>query len=183
VNVREKPKWTDIVTVIVTCVIAFAALYSAWLFQGQLMQSTDFFRTDERAWLSVEVGEKNGKFGVVMKNTGKTPALNILYFASFVGGPRGVLPQISAPNTQELHHFLVAPGDVQTADNFELNYLQAFNLGGDRNYVQGDISYDDIFGKTHHTVYCYWTEPPPVRQPGVFPSSTFTMCGEHNKMD
>jgi hypothetical protein len=61
--------------------------------------------------------------------------------------------------------------------------VQAFNLGGERNYVKEDIVYDDIFGTTHHTVYCYWIEPPPVRQPGIFPPSTFTMCGDHNKVN
>jgi hypothetical protein len=141
-------------------------------------------RLDQRAWVSVDVGERNGIFSVAMKNIGKTPALNAVYFAQFSGGGRGQIPEIKPPDTpRNLLRFLIAPGEARTASDWEGNYLSIFNLGGDRNYVQGDIVYEDIFGNTHHTVYCYWTEPPPIRQPGVFPSSVFTLCGEHNKMD
>jgi len=173
-NIHKIKLWVEIAALAGAFIYA-AIAYEQW--QAQL----GAMKIDQRAWVSVDVSEKIGKFSVSMKNTGKTPALNVIYFAAFSGDKRGVIPEI--PKTEPTLQFLVAPGDTQTASNFEMNYLQAFNLGGDRNYVQGNISYDDIFGKTHHTIYCYWTEPPQVRQPGVFPPSTFVMCGDHNKMD
>jgi hypothetical protein len=152
--------------------------------QHSLDTSIATSRLDQRAWVSIEVGERNGTFSVAMKNTGKTPALNVIYDAQFRGGGRGQIPEVLPPDPQRnLLRFLIPPGEAQTASVYEMNYLHAFNLGGDRNYVQGDIVYDDVFGKTHHTIYCYWTEPPPIRQPGVFPPSVFTICGTHNKMD
>jgi hypothetical protein len=176
----RNPEWVKAAAESVLAFFAFASFICVFI---QLQESHEAMVVDQRAWVSVDVGEKAGKFAVTMKNTGKTPALNVIYFAAFEGGPRGVIPDIPNPKTQKIYHFLVAPGDSRAADDWEVNYLQAFNLGGDRNYVQGDITYDDIFGQTHHTVYCYWTAPPQVRQPGVFPPSTFVICGDHNKMD
>jgi hypothetical protein len=46
---RQKSKWTDIATVVLTVLIAGAAIYSAFIFQAQLDASRKAFRVDQRA--------------------------------------------------------------------------------------------------------------------------------------
>jgi hypothetical protein len=93
---REKSKWTDIGTLVLTCAIAAAAIYSAWVFQGQLTEArkavtltVDSFRMDERAWVEIEpikpvlFSPANQQFSatytcnIFPKNVGKTPALDV----------------------------------------------------------------------------------------------------------
>jgi len=153
----------------------------------------------ERAWLSVSVGEQTGNFAIAMRNTGKSPALNVAYLATFKAGKRGVIPDADLRINPEAptippdapkemldilrkegyikEHaptgFVIAPGDIQIASSYGGKFSQIFSLTGDRTYIQGRITYDDIFGKAHETVFCYWFEQP----------STFVMCNDHNKMN
>ncbi len=69
---RDKSKWTEIATVILTLVIAGAALWSAWIFQGQLKEA---HRTTElaerqleltaRPWIEVTDVRPRGKIGIM----------------------------------------------------------------------------------------------------------------------
>src|ERR1700722_8307168 len=97
---RERPKVTDWVTVGLTVVVAFAAIYSAWLFQGQLTEAriatqlnTESFRIDERAWVEIEsiklirtypgdskIG-KSFRYAIYPKNVGKTVASDVQILA------------------------------------------------------------------------------------------------------
>ncbi len=86
---RYKAKWTESATVILTLLIAIAAFYSAWIFQGQLDETRKVFRIDERAWIEIEpikptlLVPQNAKFpatftcNIYPKNAGKTVARDI----------------------------------------------------------------------------------------------------------
>jgi hypothetical protein len=45
-------------------------------------------RLDQRAWVTVDVGEKTGNFAVSMRNTGRSPAINVTAVTAFGGGKR-----------------------------------------------------------------------------------------------
>jgi len=115
---RHKPKWTEAATVILTLLIAIAAIYSAWIFQGQLNETRTIFRIDERAWIEIEPikvtlflprTEKIGagfQYPIYIRNVGKTVARDIQLRATRQG------PQSS-----------VAMGDSAEALNWEQEKL------------------------------------------------------------
>jgi hypothetical protein len=49
-NERPKSPWTDICMVVLTIVIAVAAIYSAWVFQGQLTEARNATQLAENQW-------------------------------------------------------------------------------------------------------------------------------------
>jgi hypothetical protein len=182
---------------------AIAAQSSVEAMQNQM-------HLDQRAWVSVDVGEKAGNFSVSMHNTGKTPALKVIYLANFTPGKRGIFPdvdlrqnpisQILSPNApKELVDrlkrtgyiketsetgFIIAPNASQIGSDYQGKFLQIFRFEGERIYVQGRITYQDVFGKTHQTIYCYWAElPQNPLPPGIIPPTDFVMCHDHNLMD
>jgi hypothetical protein len=50
---RQKSRWTDVATVILTAIIAAAALYSAWSFSDQLGEMHLQTQLGERAWMGL----------------------------------------------------------------------------------------------------------------------------------
>lgn len=101
---REKSKWTEAANVILTLLIAIAAFWSAWIFQGQLNEARkatdatlESFHTDERAWVEIEpikpilLQPRDNKFGaafkyeIYLKNAGKTAAHDIAVKAESSG--------------------------------------------------------------------------------------------------
>jgi hypothetical protein len=164
-----------------------------------------------RAWLTVNVGEKTGTFAISMHNTGKSPALNVTYVSAFTSGRRGAIPSvdlsrnssspISVPDNAPKEFlerlardgyirghpptgFVIAPDATEVASDYQGKFLQIFRMAGDRAYVQGRVTYDDIFGKSHQTTFCYRAELPQTSlAAGTFPASDFIMCNDHNSMD
>jgi len=157
-------------------------------------------RLDQRAWVTVDVGEKTGNFAVAMKNTGRSPAINVTEVTAFAGGKRVGPPDIDLsqnssspislpPNTPKEFletlkkegyvrdrpptGYVIAPGATQIASDYQGRFTQIFKIEGDRVYVQGRVTYDDVFGSPHETIFCYWFAPP----------SDFVMCNDHNKMN
>lgn len=157
-------------------------------------------RLDQRAWVTVDVGEKTGNFAVTMKNTGKSPAINVTEVTAFGSGKRMGPPDVdlsenssspiplptNAPKelVERLKKegyikdhpptgYVIAPGAVQIASDYQGKFTQIFRIEGDRIYVQGKVTYDDVFGHAHETIFCYWFAPP----------SDFVMCNDHNKMN
>ena len=73
--------------VVLTLMIAAAAIWSAWIFQGQLTQAQKQFEVADRPWISVDVSvfsplayDSNGihmTFKIVPKNIGHSPAQSI----------------------------------------------------------------------------------------------------------
>jgi hypothetical protein len=187
-----------------------AGCWYGWVAWHQWQAQLKAMKVDQRAWVSIYVGEKTGNFSITMNNTGKTPALKVTYTASFQGGKRGIIPDVDVstnssspitPNTppevverlkregyvkdRPLTGYVIAPNSGQEASSYKVRFLQVMAMpGAERGYVQGQITYVDIFGENHKTNFCYWTELPlqPL-PPGVFPPSDFIMCKDHNAMD
>jgi hypothetical protein len=155
---------------------------------------------DQRAWVSVDVGEKTGNFAVTMRNTGRTPAINAAEVTAFSGGtgiappevdfsrnsssplpiPKNLPPDILEKMKREGYirdkpptGYVIAPGDTQIASDYQGKFGQLFKIEGNRAYVQGRVTYDDVFGRSHETIFCFWFAPP----------SDFVMCNDHNKMN
>jgi cell division protein FtsL len=158
---------------------------------------------DERAWITVEVGEKTGNFAVAMRNTGKTPAINATQVAVFSAGKGVIVPEVDLtqnsstpiplppnPSPEVLDYlrkngfirdhpptgYVIAPGDSQIASDYQGKFQQIYRGPDDprdRTYIQGRVTYDDIFGNQHETIYCFWFAAP----------SDFVMCNDHNKMN
>ena len=51
-------------------------------------------RLDQRAWVTVSVGESTGNFAISMRNTGRTRAIKVTYTASFAPGNRMGPPNV-----------------------------------------------------------------------------------------
>jgi hypothetical protein len=157
-------------------------------------------RLDQRAWVTVDVGEKAGNFAVAMKNTGRSPAINVTEVTAFAGGKRMGPPDIDLnqnssspiplpPNAPKEFletlrkegyirdrpptGYVIAPGATQIASDYQGKFTQIFRIDADRVYIQGRVTYDDVFGGPHETTFCYWFAPP----------SDFVMCNDHNKMN
>jgi len=79
--------------------------------------------------------------------------------------------------------FVIAPNETQIASDYQGKFLQLFRMNGERVYVQGRITYADVFGKNYQTLFCYWAELPQAPIVGPAPPSDFVMCNDHNKMD
>lgn len=162
------------------------------------------YRLDQRAWITVEVNEKTGNFAVAMRNTGKTPAVDVTEVTAFTAskrfGPPDVdlsenssspIPILKNASPEILEHlreegfvrdhpptgYVIAPGDTQIGSDYQGKFMQIFGFDTNdprtRAYIQGKVTYDDIFGGHHETTYCYWFAPP----------SDFVMCNDHNKMN
>lgn len=96
---REKPKATDWVTVGLTFLVAVAAFWSAWIFQGQLNEVRRSTRLSVRPWVGLDEGldaiettplqvNAGGTAGLVYtirtKNYSNTPAANVWAMAQLV---------------------------------------------------------------------------------------------------
>jgi hypothetical protein len=92
---REKPKWTDICTALLTLFVAVAAFGSAWIFQEQLTEARKARIAEERAWIDPEsmvLGSalENGlpvKYQIRIVNPGKEPAIGVVWKATPVSVP------------------------------------------------------------------------------------------------
>lgn len=160
-------------------------------------------RLDQRAWVTVDVGEKAGNFSVNMHNTGRTPALNVTYTVGFTPGKLGVIPDVEGdlkksnsstpmPLPKNLPPdmldrlkkegvirerpptgFVIAPDKSEIASYYGTKFSQVIGSDAQRIYIQGRITYDDVFGHKHETFFCYWYAAP----------NAYPMCRDHNKMD
>jgi hypothetical protein len=83
---RPKSKMTEVAMVALTILVAMAAVYSAWIFQGQLKEAQRQLRQDQRPWLFfntdyadvVPLKDEEPIFvPIELQNIGKTPAKNV----------------------------------------------------------------------------------------------------------
>ena len=96
---REKAKVTDWLVVILTLGVAVAAIWSVWVFQGQLDEARKSTRLSVRPWIGLDEGQsaiettplqidKDGNaalvYKIVAKNYGSTPAANVWAMANLV---------------------------------------------------------------------------------------------------
>ena len=104
---REKSKWTEILTAVLTFCIAVAAIWSAWIFQGQLTEArrtTSLTRqqleASIRPWIAVDfeiIGpitfDANGvviPFATRLRNVGHSPAIYVYVSPKIVNRQSGV---------------------------------------------------------------------------------------------
>lgn len=97
---REKPKATDWIVVGLTLVVAIAAFYSAWVFQGQLTAANKELELSERPWIALEIAKASpfrfapaGGAGmtidITMHNLGHSPAIEIYRVEKLLPWPTG----------------------------------------------------------------------------------------------
>lgn len=156
-------------------------------------------RIDQRAWIGLdyidavpnnpEVGKTFGAKGAI-KNTGKTPARNLVIYSiiepvdagkrpnfSYEGIPKiigGFLP----PNGRAFLPVNVLvdltlperPPAIFTQKQMDLFQGEKFGI-----YAHGRIEYEDIFGNPHWITYCSYIPNPLI--------GGFAFCAEHNETD
>jgi hypothetical protein len=93
---REKSKWTEVATVVLTLLIAVAAFWSAWIFNRQLEVMGKQFEATDRPWIALDVSPNSpltydsiglhAEFTIVPKNVGRSPAQNIFIQAGLIAG-------------------------------------------------------------------------------------------------
>jgi hypothetical protein len=150
-----------------------------------LQSSIDFFRTDQRAWVSpssvvVDAPKPDitgTVFTVSYKNTGKTPAINVV--ARLGGFPN--LYQI--PEYDERPSSETTPADVlapMAFDHIKTSHAPVSEIeikrirdGLTNLYLFGTVWYDGVFGAHHWSQYCY----------SVTKTLEFEPCPSHNACD
>jgi hypothetical protein len=106
-----------------------AAFWSAFIFQDQLRETREDFRTDQRAWIGIMGWEVPGKLEIgkplvlkiVFKNTGKTPASHVQFVG--VADPRPVtqLPDFIYSGHGEEVASIATPHGSLTANGYDDN--------------------------------------------------------------
>jgi hypothetical protein len=161
---------------------------------ASLKQTQNSFRDDQRAWVGpyevlppaftdagkaafMKEGEK-ASFGFMITNTGKTPAKNVSQSTSYIFLPL---------NEKFVPHYPGAPQKVgviqpnarvraQAPDTERITKPIINSLTSDtyRFYVFGKVTYDDISGRDHHTMFCIYL---------VKDLSNLTYCDTYNDAD
>jgi hypothetical protein len=167
------------------------AVVEARLNRGQAEKSLDAtidqFRLEQRAWLGM--GDVNARFIVgepllittPIKNSGKTPALNVSVSAVLDAVPKDGKPDFSIP-TPPSHRVVILPNAAFSAERnatHESGSLSQFGKesvmsGTQVLYNFGTVTYDDVFGYHHWFRFCYRFDPK---------TSGFPTCENHNDVD
>ena len=154
-----------------------------------LRESTEASHLDQRAWVgaiafpepkTLDVGQK-ATFGAELTNTGKTPALNIqskmmawpfLKSVEFMPHWEPAPGKPSITVLQPGMHITLWTGP-QSAPGTEIA-ISRLKSGEEIFYVYGETTYDDIFGKHHHTHFCGFLQPD---------LKNFSSCSSYNDAD
>jgi hypothetical protein len=136
-----------------------SAEHQLFALQGQLDEMKRTPELDERAWIFTDLPDNSLVWQsnictvtVRLKNTGKTPAINVGSVEAAVTN-RSQIPNFE-PKVEGLKYalspngadFLPYPLPTQTA--LQLQH-------GKKVYLYGTIFYSDIFGREHWTQFCY----------------------------
>lgn len=175
---------------------AVAAEDAARAAQDSVEATKTIMRLDQRAWIGIdsmdavpailEVGKSIGMTGVI-KNTGKTPARNIVMYSIIEVVYDGKPPNFSydgikkaiggflPPNGQGILPLNTIP-DLKTNQPVILTQEQLDLLKSRKAdiYSHGRIEYDDIFGAHHWMTYCSYLQAT---------LGGFAFCAEHNETD
>ena len=126
---------------------------------------------------------------ITIQNTGKSPAINVQSSAIAQWIPPGKIPNFLYGGVEITGKATIGPGGESLIElhptkdpKGETGYLvqkdfEAILKKSIVLFVHGHISYDDIFGKSHWTDYCYELD---VRGTGEY---YWNPCLEHNEMD
>jgi hypothetical protein len=187
--------WTDIATVALTVLIAGGAIWSAFIFQAQLIETRRAFHIEQRAWIGptealppqftengvsvyMKMGEE-GIFQVFLANSGKTPAKNIDQRMSFRTLPAAIPFSPKYPTGPD-RIGVVQPGarfrwQTPATERASKEQIGTYQTGDNILYIFGEVAYDDIFGtQRHHTTFCMYL---------LRDLTTFVDCKTYNEAD
>lgn len=165
----------------------FAALQWCAMKEAVNVTATQF-KLDQRAWLGfvgimgeAEVG-KPLLITVKFKNTGRTPAKNIISAAIAEPIPKTGVPNFTKEEsiTRESTAIVPPQGEftiilsVTPKGPLDNDGFRSITSGETCVYDHGIINYNDIFNKKHWLTYCYVLSPD---------GKTYTIYKEHNDMD
>jgi hypothetical protein len=125
---------------------------------------------------------------VFIKNSGTTPAQNVIggCYILWQRSPitsddiDNAVKRCCAPTDRSVA--ILGPNEENRCENISKTALTKpmvddLGNGNLRPYVVGVISYNDIFGHTHHTRYCYERDADHPSEPNLW------MCGQGNLID
>jgi hypothetical protein len=162
---------------------------------GKSLDATiDNFHLDQRAWIGPNemlpppfmdgtrrVYMKEGEqvqWGVIITNTGKTPAKNVTQRTSYRSLPATAEFTVRYPGAAQ-HVGVIEPNAKvwampPTTERLMKTQVESYTTGVNKLYFYGTISYEDIFSKEHHTTFCFYL---------VKDLSGFTNCEIYNEAD
>jgi hypothetical protein len=156
-------------------VVAYALVSCGqWLLmQRTLAASQENFRTDERAWVAplqacieapqarvllsgegcaAYTGKGPAIFRVLYKNYGKTFAANVSTWIA----TSSILSEMQTPKEDSRTRGQLAPGEILgAATTPPIQSSALIELSPYPIYVYGELWYDDVFGYSHWTQFCY----------------------------
>jgi hypothetical protein len=195
-HVYLKRDFIDRFNTVVIFLAFVAAVYAGWqatrlgdLTQSAMTDTREALKLDQRAWLGVEsfipnpTSPERGKTFVVkiaVKNTGKTPAINLFQrgsseplrsgdYPNFVyeqGKPGGIIAPGAFSFIPVVTMTVPETGTPLIVNDDIINGLsgKSFTV-----YVSGIIEYGDIFNRRHWLTYC-----------GFWDGDGFAACKDHN---
>lgn len=174
--------WPEGVTALAVLFTLFFIAWQALLMRQSVSASDEVSKRELRAYLTVIIGlatfqerrdeDKGGdlKFDCrpVLVNTGRTPARNITFKARAAIMPIPLPQGINLPDApdegiggsilgpqQNANMFAVVDGFCADKEVDSIKYFK-----GDKGlYVWGRVTYEDVFGENHFTLFCqhiYW---------------------------
>jgi hypothetical protein len=175
-----------------TFVLASAAIYQFIITDSQL----GAMRKDLRAWISVDrkglpeiAIDKVPSIEVVIENTGKTPATNVVSHFYIEVIPNGQKPhfEAAAMHTSNLSGVMIPhaiqnitvsreKADVDEGDPLLPSEQKALDEGKAWLAFHGIVWYDDTFKTKHWIRFCIWS---PVK-PGKYDAAA---CTQYNQVD
>jgi len=220
---RAKPTWSEKTVLLLTVVVAFiylgqlkemsrstraaqdaarAAENSAAHSKQSLDAAIEQNRLDQRAWIGIEDVKAPDAisagppivFAVNIKNSGKTPALNLKMF-TIIGRayPPDELNDLDFQAADTGSNYAHAPGTmmpgtfahvlVQTEHPMTETRVADIRSGKEVIYIWGTIRYEDIFQHQHATKFCVVGSERLINtEKGTF-TLDFSECTRHNDAD
>lgn len=167
----EKPPAdkSAVLTAIATVVLAITSGVSICLLANQVSE----MRLDQRAWVGIDKLDKfdfkpGPEFSIPldMINTGKTPAVHVktkTALKSLKKGDAFVATYTGHPTPYKESNSVVLPQQHMTMSTplIDVSAAQYDDIKNGRGilYAYADITYNDIYGKSHETTFCVMYYP------------------------
>jgi hypothetical protein len=137
--------------------------------QGQLQEMQEDRNLDERAWVlttgdldydKTKGPDKNYKFNIFFKNTGKTPALKLQDTASWTTDGDQIPQKDDFPSFINRHEGVCGPSEIGFVETHSPipGYIVDRIPDGQSVYIYGTIWYEDIFRGQHLSQFCFRLE-------------------------
>lgn len=159
-------------------------------FEKTSQNAENAFRADQRAWIGISAvnGEPTAneiwKINIVYRNSGRTPARNLRGHTVFDPIKRGDEPHFSYAGKPGFKGGMMTPSgdysvtliptrDKSTGKPVKMTQpiLDEMTAGAEKDFVHGEITYDDVFGCRHWMTFCYFWN---------VDMSVFSACTPHN---